>query len=188
MNFLRSLEMGDHVFAVYPDQEMKIRDCFSFLKTGLDNNEVIFIMLDCLSKDEIYNKITREWNIYNIKELEDKGDVIITTAKEWYYHDDSFNTERILKKWESTFSDALNKSKEGLRLFIDVTDFFIEGLENALISYDKIIEKTFSFPFISVYAYKIDDVKEMTAQQFALMYLNHGIIWMKDQSVFPNIF
>ncbi len=180
MNFLKSLEMGDHVFVVYPNQETKLRDCFSFLKAGLDNNEVIFIMLDCLSKNEIYEKMTKEWNIDNIKELEVKGDAIITTTKEWYYPDGNFSNDRILKKWGLIFSDALKKGKRGLRSFIDVTDFFIEGLENALIAYDKILEKKFSFPFISIYAYKIEDLKEMTTQQFALLYLNHGIIWVKD--------
>lgn len=63
--------MGDNVFAVYPNQEIKLRDCFSFLKEGLDNNEVIFMMVECIPKNEIYKKIAKEWNIDNIKELEE---------------------------------------------------------------------------------------------------------------------
>lgn len=35
------------------------------------------------------------------------------------------------------------------------------------------------FPFLSVYAYKIDDIKKMTPQQYALLNTNHGI-WIKD--------
>ncbi len=180
MNFLRSLEIGDHVFAIYPDQEVKIRDCFSFLKSGMDNNEVVFIMTDYLSKGEFCKKISNELIIDNVQELENKGDLIITTTREWYYPDGNFNTERILKKWETIFSNTLKRGKNGLRSFIDVTDFFIEGLENALIGYDKIMETAFAFPFISVYAYKIEDIKRMTNQQFGLLYLNHGIIWMKS--------
>ncbi len=180
MNFLRSLESGDHVFAVYPDQEIKLRDCFSFVKMGLDNDEIILLMVECIPTDEIYNKIINEYHITNIKELEEQGDVIITTAKEWYYPDGNFDTSRILKKWESTFTDILKKGKKGLRSFIDVTSFFIEGLENALIGYDKVLEDTFSFPFISVYAYKIDDIRQMTTQQFNLLNLNHTIIWIKN--------
>lgn len=179
MNFLRSLEMGDHVFVVYPNQDAKLRDCFSFLRDGFDNNEFLFVMLESLSKDEIFKKIAKEWNIDNMEELEGiKGDILITTPKEWYYPDGDFDTFRILKKWELTFSNASKRGKKGLRSFIDVTAFFIEGLENALISYDKILEKQFSFPFLSVYAYKMEDIKKMTPQQYALLTTNHGI-WIK---------
>ncbi len=179
MSFLNSLELGDHVFVVYSNQEAKSRDCFSFLKSGFDNNEFLFLMMGSIPKDEIYKKMTKQWNIDNIKEIEDKkDDIIITTPKEWYYPDGDFNTYRILKKLELTFSNAAKRGKKGLRSFIDVTAFFIEGLENALISYDEILEKQFSFPFLSVYAYKMDDIKKMTPQQYALLNTNHGI-WIK---------
>ena len=171
--------MGDHVFVVYSNEEAKLRDCFSFLKSGFDNNEFLFIMMDSLSKDEIFKRIAKEWNFGNMKDLEGiKDDIIITTTKEWYYPDGDFNTYRILKKWELTFSNASKRGKRGLRSFVDVTAFFIEGLENALIPYDEILEKQFSFPFLSVYAYKMDDIKKMTPQQYALLNTNHGI-WIK---------
>ena len=172
--------MGDHVFVVYANQEAKMRDCFSFLKAGFDNNEFLFIMIESLSKDEIFNRISQEWNIGNTKELEGiKSDILVTTPKEWYYPDGDFNTYRILKKWESTFSNASIRGKKGLRSFIDVTAFFIDGLENALISYDEVLEKQFTFPFLSVYAYKMEDIKKMTPQQYALLNKNHGI-WITD--------
>ncbi len=70
----------------------------------------------------------------------------------------------------------VKKEKKGIRCFTDVSSFFIEGLENGLIAYDKMLEDLFAYPFISVYAYKIQDVKKMNRQQLALLYLNHGII------------
>jgi hypothetical protein len=108
-----------------------------------------------------------------------KDDIIITTPKEWYYPDGDFNTYRILKKWDLAFSNASKRGKSGLRAFVAVTAFFIEGLENALIPYDEILEKQFSLPFLSVYAYKMDNIKKMTPQQYALLNTNHGI-WIKD--------
>ena len=78
------------------------------------------------------------------------------------------------------FFKCLKKGKRGLRSFVDVTAFFIEDLEHALIPYDEILEKQFSFPFLSVYAYKMDDIKKITPpQQYALLNTNHGI-WIKD--------
>jgi hypothetical protein len=74
-------------------------DCFSFLKSGFDNNEFLFIMMDSLPKDEIIKRIAKEWNFGNVKDFEGiKDDIIITTPKEWYYHDGDLNTFRILKK------------------------------------------------------------------------------------------
>ncbi len=171
--------MGDHVFVVYSNEEAKLRDCFSFLKSGFDNNEFFFIMMDSLSKDEIIKRIAKKWNFGNVNDFEGlKDDIIITTPKEWYYPDGDFNTYIILKKWEFAFSNASKRGKRGLRAFVDVTAFFIEGLENALILYDEILEKQFSF-FLSICAYKMDDIKKMTPQQYALLNTNHGI-WVKD--------
>ncbi len=106
--------MGDHVFVVYTNQEAKLRDCFSFLKAGFDNDELLFIMMESLSKDGIFKKIAKEWDIDNTKELGGiKDDILITTPKEWYYPDGDFNTYRILKKWELTFSYASKREKRG---------------------------------------------------------------------------
>ena len=115
-----------------------------------------------------------------MKDLEGiKDDIIITTPKEWYYPYGDFNTCRILQKWVYAFSNASKRGKRGLQSFVDVTAFFIEGLENALIPYDEELEKQFSFPFLSVYAYKMDDVKKMTPPQQRFTKQNHGM-WIKD--------
>ena len=43
MSYLGSLETGGHVFVVYSNEGAKLRDCFSFLKSGFDNNDFLFI-------------------------------------------------------------------------------------------------------------------------------------------------
>lgn len=81
-----------------------------------------------------------------MKDLEGiKDDIIITTPKEWYYPDGDFNTCRVLQKWAYAFSNAPKRGKRGLRSSVDVTAFFIEDLENALIPYDEVLEKTILF-------------------------------------------
>ena len=78
-----------------------------------------------LSKDETFNRIAKEWNFVNIRDLEGiKDDIIITTPKEWYYPDDDFNICRILQKWAYAFSNASKRGKRGLRSFVDVTAFY----------------------------------------------------------------
>lgn len=83
--------MGHHVFVVYSNEETKLHDCFSFLKSGFDNNEFLFIMMDSLSKDEIIKRIAKEWNLGIVKDFEGLRDgIIIMTPKEWYYPDGDF--------------------------------------------------------------------------------------------------
>ena len=114
-----------------------------------------------------------------MKDLEGiKDDIIITTTKKWYYPDGDFNTYGIPKKREYAFSNASRGGYRGLRSFVDVTAFFMGGLENGLIPYDEILEKQFSFPFLSVYTCEMDDIKKMTPQQYALLNTNHGI-WVR---------
>ncbi len=97
MNYLSSLEMGNHVFVAYSYREAKLRDCFYFLKSCFYNNEFLFIMVDSLSKDEIIKRIAKELNFGNVKDFEGlKDDIIIMTPKKWYYPDGNFNTYRIL--------------------------------------------------------------------------------------------
>lgn len=50
---------------VYSNEEAKLRDCFSFLKSGFDNNEFPFMMMYSLSKDEIFKRIAKEWDCHH---------------------------------------------------------------------------------------------------------------------------
>lgn len=179
MNFLKSLVKGDHIYVIYPDQTTKILDLISFIKTGIDNNELVFIMIDSLDIEEISQKIIKKNNQSITKDMINEDNILLTTTKEWFYPDGNFNTSRIIKRWEKVFL-KVKKEKKGLRCFTDVSSFFIEGLENGLISYDKMLEAQLSYPFISVYAYKIEDIKKMNKQQLAMLYLNNGMIWAKD--------
>jgi hypothetical protein len=38
-------------------------------------------------KDEIRQRMRKERKVWSIKELEAKGDIIITTSSEWYFPD-----------------------------------------------------------------------------------------------------
>ncbi len=92
---------------LHSNEGAKLRDCFSYLKSGFDNNEFLFMMMDCLSKDEVIERIAKEQNFGSIKDFEGlKDDIIITTPKERYYTDADFNAYGILKGWEFAFSNA----------------------------------------------------------------------------------
>ena len=53
---LQTLEVGNHVIAVYPTKEEKFNEAFAFLKEGLQRNEVLVLTTTDLPKDEIRAK------------------------------------------------------------------------------------------------------------------------------------
>ncbi|MFZ1875437.1 MAG: hypothetical protein WAU25_00210 [Nitrososphaeraceae archaeon] len=69
---LETLEVGNHVIAVYATKEEKFNEAFAFLKEGLQRIEVIVLTTTDLSKDEIRARMSYEWRV-NVSELESKG-------------------------------------------------------------------------------------------------------------------
>jgi hypothetical protein len=55
---LETLEVGNHVIAVYPTKEKKFNEAFAFLKEGLQRNEVVVLTTTDLPKDEIRARMT----------------------------------------------------------------------------------------------------------------------------------
>lgn len=73
---LQTLEVGNHVIAVYTTKEEKYNEAFAFLKEGLQRNEVIVFTTTDLPKNEIRARMRNEWKV-DVLELESKGDIII---------------------------------------------------------------------------------------------------------------
>src|SRR5437899_13102847 len=84
INNLTQVLVGNHILAVYHDDESKLDEAFKFLKQGLDNGEIIMIVADCLTKNEISRRMEKEWNII-IEKLLARGVININTVDECYY-------------------------------------------------------------------------------------------------------
>jgi hypothetical protein len=50
---LNSIEIGDHILAIYQDKESEFNEAFQYLKDGLEKDETVMIITDRLSHDEI---------------------------------------------------------------------------------------------------------------------------------------
>ena len=83
---LQTLEVGNHVIAVYRNKEEKFNEALAFLRDGLQRNELIMLLTTDLTKDEICAKMRNEWKV-DITKLESKGDIVIKTTEEWYFPD-----------------------------------------------------------------------------------------------------
>ena len=119
---LQTLEVGNHVIAVYPNKEEKFNEAFAFLKDGLQRNEVIVLTTTDFTKDEIRARMRSEWKV-DVTKLESKGDIVIRTTEEWYFPDGIPNIQRTMALWSTLVENSLNKGKRGIRVVGDMEHF-----------------------------------------------------------------
>ena len=96
---LQTIEQGNHIIAVYPNKEEKFNEAFTFLKDGLQGNEVVVFTTTDLPKDEIRARIRNEWKEVDVAELESRGDIIIKTTEEVYFPDGIPDIQRTMALW-----------------------------------------------------------------------------------------
>ena len=176
---LQTLEVGNHVIAVYPNKEEKFNEAFAFLKDGLQRNEVIVLTTTDLTKDEIRARMRSEWKV-DVTKLESKGDIVIRTTEEWYFPDGIPNIQRTIALWSTLVENCLSKGKRGIRVFGDMTAFFRNGFTKELFDYESCLEQRFNFPAIGICAYDSKDIDNMTLEQIRLLQQHHNPIWMQD--------
>jgi hypothetical protein len=169
-----SLKRGSHVFVVYYSKGLQLYDFHSFLRKGLDHNEMVVIFLEGYPKDKIYDEASNYMNLTNYGNNKKRCNILIKSTDEWFHPNECLNAEKFLKKWESLVANAIEDGKEGIRILVQTNKFLRERLENTLIIYDKILEGLFDFPITSMYVYKNKDIEKMTPQQIAILNSNLG--------------
>ena len=118
-----SVQIGNHIIAIYQNQEIAFDDAFKFLKNGLDNNEMIMIITDRLSKEAIRRSMKNEWNA-PVKNLELVDAIQIKTTQEWYYYHGFPDPAKIKSFWMAMSEIARIRGKTGFRVFADTHDLF----------------------------------------------------------------
>jgi hypothetical protein len=177
---LQRVELGNHIIAVYINNDEKFNEAFAFLKDGLQRNEVIVITTTDLSKDEIRARMRNEWKV-NVAELESRGDIIIRTTEEIYFPDGIPNIQRIVALWSTLAENCLSRGKLGIRIFGDMTAFFKNGFTKELLEYESCLEQRFNFPAIGIYAYDSKDIDNyMTSEQIRQLQQHHNTVWMEN--------
>ena len=161
-----------HVFVINYAKVLDMRDFYPFLEEGIANNELVIVFLRDCSKYKICNEVRRPLNLKSVEYHQKKGDILIKGTGEWFNPSECLNAEIFIRKWESLIARAIKTGKEGIRIFVETNKFMRERLDNALITYDKILQDLFDFPITSMYIYNKDDINSMTPQQIAILNSN----------------
>ena len=164
VNNLTQVFIGNHILAVYHDNESKFDEAFKFLKQGLDNDEIVMIVTDSLTKNEISKKMEKEWNI-KIEKLMLRGVISINTVDECYYQNGFPKPYSNKAFWGAMAETARIRGMRGFRLFADTHGFFEKGHGTELINYESTLESKFSIQFTAICAYDSKDLQSLTPEQ-----------------------
>ena len=175
-NRLESVELGNHIIAVYQDKKEKLKEAFDFLKQGLDKDEIVMLVTDEMSKDEIRRNMQDEWKI-DVESLESRDRVIIKDVNEWYFQYDGPNAERLKTQWLALSETARVRGKHGIRAVGDMAAFFKRGFVKDLINYESMLEPKFNIPMTAICAYDTRDIKALSTEQFNILCEHHVVLW-----------
>jgi hypothetical protein len=177
---LQTIEQGNHIIAIYPSKEEKFNEAFTFLKGGLERNEVVVMTTTDMPKVEIRSRMETEWQ-WNVADFEYKGNIIIRTTEETYFPDGIPNIQRTIALWATLVENCLSKGKRGMRVFGDMSAFFKCGFTKELLEYESCLEQRFNFPIIGICAYESKDIdNNLTLEQIRQLKQHHNIVWMED--------
>ena len=117
-----TVEQGDHILGVFHKDNI-LDNALNFLKEGFDNNEIVMLISDNATKEQVQKKIHRDWNIDMSSPKWEN--ILIKSTKNWYFADGSFNEKSIMRSWKfwSQFVEELGF--KGLRVFADLSPFFL---------------------------------------------------------------
>jgi hypothetical protein len=176
MSNLKQVEIGNHILAIYQNQESEFDEAFKFLKDGLDNDEIIMIITDRLSKDKIRNRMKKEWGV-KVEPMESIGIINIKTTQEWYYDHGFPDTVKISSFWITMTQIAKMRNRRGLRVFADTHNFFQKAHGDNLVNYESTLDSKFDFPLTAICAYDSKDFESLTPLQRAVLTTHHNTIW-----------
>lgn len=179
MSRLQSVEIGNHLIVIYNTKEEKFEESLKFLLEGFQRNEVIMIITEDLTKDDLRERMRKLWGI-DVEKFESTGDIIIKTTTEWYFPDGIPNIGRTIALWHILVENCLKSGKKGLRVVGDTSAFFKYSLSQDLLDYESALERKFNFPMTAICAYDSKDVKENLSAEQLKQLREHHSSWYGD--------
>jgi hypothetical protein len=181
---LKTIQTGDHILGMYNNTTI-LNHALSFLKTGFEKNELVLLLTDS-PKNIIEEKIRDSWNVDSTESLEGQN-ILIKSAKEWYFPDNIVNVKKIQNQWKKWVKLSEEIGLKGVRVFADVSSFFKYGFTNELFHYESSLDRKFSIPLTAICAYTYDDLEHISENMIDELKQHHGKIWSENEDIEKKI-
>jgi len=145
------LKPRDHIILVYDSVETKHNFLFSYIKTGLENNEAAAYVCSEENPNQI-REAMKQFGI-EVEKHERTGALTIIHYTDFYIIDGKFNTTKVLDSWTKLYKEALTKGFKGLRVTGEMGFFFKHNLTKELIEYEDALHRVLDIPIVAICAY-----------------------------------
>ncbi len=170
MSAIRRAHTGEHLAVGFETSQELIEQSMHFLKVGLlQKDEDVVLVTDALPKDRIREKITKEWNVADVKSLEQKGNISLMTFQEWHLLDGKFDAKRGKAVMAKMAQKAVDNGRKGLRFVNDANTFFSRDMRQQLIDWESSFEKQFDLPITFLCAYTEENIRQLNNSAIMMM-------------------
>jgi len=145
------LRPTDHVVLVYDSIETKHDFLFSYIRTGLENNEAAAYV--CSEEDPNQIRETMKRFGIEVEKHERAGALTIIHYTDLYIIDGKFNTTKVFDSWNKLYKEALTKGFKGLRVTGEMEFFFKHNLTKELVEYEDALHRVVDIPIVAICAY-----------------------------------
>ena len=184
---LYRLQLKDHCMHTYSSPHDKVKDAITFLKIGIENNEVTLLLL---SRDINYSYLQSQIALYDIdiSKLQNDGLLKIAYTEEYYLSfnqkDNKINTvavdnEKIHRRFANLVNQVIkNEGRNGLRIFAMMDCFFEYGLVDELVDYECELPPKLNKPLLGICAYNDKHISQLPEDKIRKLVLTHSRVWV----------
>ena len=176
--------LTDHVLAIYEDANEELLEAIAFLKRSIQNNEVELLLTRKNDEHDIETlkaKI-RARGIINVDQLISDGSIIIMSNEDWYIPYQQADKHRIIRRWNELVDHCKSAGKNGLRAFCMMDCFFEHNFSEEVVDYEHTLPVRFTMPFVTVCAYRKEDIDRLSEDQKRRLVVCHSHVWTSDKS------
>ena len=167
---------GEHILVAFETPEELIEQSLKFLRVGLlEMEEDVLLVTDQLPRDNIREKIAKEWNV-DASTLEANGRITLMTFREWHLINDKFDIKRSKTMMTKMVRKSIESGRKGLRSVGNMSPFFSNGMIQELVTWESSSEKQFELPVTSLCAYIRDNVEQLDNSGIVVTQKHHNRI------------
>jgi hypothetical protein len=168
------LHSGTHDLCIFNDKEEEVAFALSFLGYGLEHNESIILIQDCIERSLMLSMMKEVWGDLFTQNWE-SGNILLFGTVEWYFPDglQKFDSSSVNSRWSQQVTSSLRNGNKGLRCFGETNSFFDFGLKRELMEYESTIGKSPQIPLRAVCAYTRNNINSLEREEYEKLRKHH---------------
>jgi len=155
-NIINSLKPTNHTMFSYSNQEEKHKVLFSFIKSGLDNDEVTVY----ITTEETEDQIRETMKIFGIDVDKYEKTDALHIIESSYDPSEGFDVNSTIDYLKNFYDEAITNGFNGCRICGEMEYFFKHNLIEKMLEYEKTLNRLFNTPIIGICAFNKNTIND----------------------------